>query len=280
MRAYLANQAVLVVPQVMDTRIGEMVALGQMRPHSFKQLAPLLTESAERGRKARFHIFSRGCEQFNLFLFGQFLLAKVVNEPSICQQNTPEAVNQIVEQLEVMGAGWQECIVNNHGSACNAQPHLETIVVQLFGRTIFKVGIRIETAVSPTAGVDSDRQGLCVDGLHSIIGLTTDQRESLLDHPLDLTQIGCLTHEAGSFPEVRKPCLIIRDEIIENRFIFVEAQILPTHLKRVYLLMAERRRKTASAQRTVGYNRSILLTYQTLDTDEKMVPIHRLLSSL
>ena len=125
-----------------------------------------------------------------------------------------------------------------------------------------------------------DRPVNSVDGLHSIIGLTTDLRESLLYHPLDLTQIGRLTHEAGSVPELRKPCLIMRDEIIENRLIHVEAQILATHLKRDYLLIAERRRKTASAQRAVGDDRSILLTYQTVDIDDKMVPIHRLLSSL
>ncbi len=133
--------------------------------------------------------------------------------------------------------------MNNHARACNAQPHLEAIVVQLFGRAIAIVGIRFETAVSLTACVDTDRQGHCIDGLHSIIGLTTDLRESLLYHPLDLTQIGCLTHEAGSVPELRKQCLIMGDEIIENRFILVEAQILATHLKRDYLLIAERRRK-------------------------------------
>ena len=64
-------------------------------------------------------------------------------------------------------------------------------------------------------------------------------------------------------------------EVIEDRFIHVESQIISTHLKRDHLLAAERRGKTTTAPRTITYDLANEITYQTVDRDDKMVSIQR-----
>ena len=88
-----------------------------MRSDRFDQLAPALTDAAERGGKAHLHVFARECEQFNLLLLDQFLLAERINEAFVCQENTLESFNQVIQQADVMGAGWQEGIANIHAGA-------------------------------------------------------------------------------------------------------------------------------------------------------------------
>ena len=94
------------MPQVMGTRVGDMVAFGQVRTYRFDQLAPALTDAAQWGRKAYFHVCAWGCEQFTPLLLSQFVLTKVVNEPFVCQENTLELFNQIVEQFDLPPNNW------------------------------------------------------------------------------------------------------------------------------------------------------------------------------
>ena len=64
--------------------MGDMAAFGQMRTDCFDQLAPTLTDAVMRGGKAHCHVCAQGCEQFNPFLPGQFLLAERINEAYVC----------------------------------------------------------------------------------------------------------------------------------------------------------------------------------------------------
>ena len=70
------------------------------------------------------HFFARPCEQLPAFLLSQFLLAKVIDEPFVCQDNTPEVSDQIVHcriDFLLVSLTSEKVSENEHGTSNDLQ---------------------------------------------------------------------------------------------------------------------------------------------------------------
>lgn len=80
-----------------------------------------------------------------------------IDKAFIGGEHAPKILDQIVEQLDVMGASRQERKMGNHPAASDPQAQLEPIIAQLSGRTVTIIGLLLKAAISPTADADKTR---------------------------------------------------------------------------------------------------------------------------
>src|SRR2546425_7513433 len=129
MRQHFPNEAMVEVPKVMNANAGDRKALGQVRSHCFDSLAQPRAKAQQGGRVRRRHPLAGRCHDQHAVPCGQQALAESINKPLVRRNQSRKALNQVVQQPNVMGPGGQQEKANNHPTACDAQPQFEPIVV-------------------------------------------------------------------------------------------------------------------------------------------------------
>lgn len=97
----------------------------------------------------RTHSFTRRGNDDNTLALGQQSLSYGIDKVFIGGEHVPKTLDQIVEQLGVMGVSRQERKMGNHPAASNPQAQLEPIIAQLFGRTATIIGLLLKQQSRP-----------------------------------------------------------------------------------------------------------------------------------
>src|SRR5215475_16038148 len=150
---HFTNEAMLKMPQIVDTNTSHGEALRQVRTHGFNPLTPASADLQEGGTMGRDHPFTRGCDHEDPMPLGQQGLAEGIDEAFVRWDQACKACHQLIQQLKLMGSGGQQRTASDHPRACEAQAQLQPLVVQVLRGTGSRVSPRLETAVPTTAGV-------------------------------------------------------------------------------------------------------------------------------
>lgn len=153
-----------------------------------------------------------------LALYQERVLASI-NEAFVRWDQPAEVFYEGFQVVDVMGTSRQQRKLRNHAHAGDTQTELEAIVVHILSGAVAIVGIRFQTAITPAAGVATDRQGQRIDGLDGILGLPTDVRQALLDGRFDLPQVGRLSDKPCAVAQGGKERAIMGAEVLPNIFV-------------------------------------------------------------
>ena len=168
----------------------------------FYALAQTGTELKQLGTVGRGHPFTWSGYDKDTVALGQQVLSEGIDKPFVSRDQPDKASDQVVQQLAVMRASGQEGTGGDHPTACDAQPQLEAIVVQLLSGTVAIIGKGLEAAVAATAGVATHRQGQRINDLYRVSSLATDLGQPLLNNSFDLPEVSGLTNKQCPVPQL------------------------------------------------------------------------------
>jgi len=268
------NQAMLKMPQIVHPQAGYGKALGQMRAHGFHSLPQAGAGLEQSGTMGGSPPFTRGGHDKDPMTVRQHGLTKGIDEASVRWHQPGKPGDPVVQQLDVMGPGGQERATGDHPTAREAQSQLKAIVVQLLGGTVALISKRLEAAVAATAGVATHGQRQGINDLDGIGGLPTDLGQPLLNGGFDLPEVRGLTDKERALLQVRKEVGVGGAEVPKEVLVGSQLEILATDLQGEDFFIAQRGGKPAAAQGVEVLEHLIMLTNQTVDSNDKLIAIH------
>src|SRR5262245_20724446 len=117
MREHLANQTVLVMPQIMDAYALHRKTFCQMRAHGFNHLAPPSTGVEDSPWVVRLHPGTWWGDYRNGVAVCQQRLFLAIDKAFIGWHHTVEVFDQGFQMVDVMRAGCQQRILRDHPAA-------------------------------------------------------------------------------------------------------------------------------------------------------------------
>ena len=237
-------------PSFPDPHHLDMKASGQLPIHRFDQSTHAIAKLVKSKRWSVGHIPpKRGLEQ-NPPGIVQALLFVNVDKPFVPKDasRAGHTTQQMVEQVAVMRAGWQNGSREDHAGTCrDPQTSFEPKIVPLFRRTIPIRGLEhyIITKDLPRRRPTemAHRHGEGVNHLHRIVPGSTLTDNHLPDFVFDSPQILPLAHQGTAIRQVRKPGAIVFAKIPVDLFVGLFTQILCHKLDRQRLFIRQRWRK-------------------------------------
>jgi hypothetical protein len=98
----LADQAVLKMPEIMDTNLIYSKAFCQMRTNRFNKFPDSLAKSQKVVWQIGSHIFPNRCDDHDPMSFQQERLPILINKAFVCWNHSFEAFQQDVQTLDVV----------------------------------------------------------------------------------------------------------------------------------------------------------------------------------
>jgi len=275
MSQYLANQAMLKVPQVTHSDARDSEAFRQMRRHRFNTLADALT-GLEQPRRIRrsVHVAALGCDNVNPLALCQQRLAERIQEAFVSWHQSGTAGHQITQQLNVMGSRGQQGKGGDHAAGRDAQTQLEAVVMQLLRRTVTIIGFRLKAAIASAARVDAHRQRQRIDHLNRLAGLSADLGQTVLNSRFHLPQVGRLSHKHRALGQTGKEVSIMRPEVAVNVFVSRLLEVFSADFHGDDFFIRQRGCEAAPPQPLCRGNCTVMLAHQTIHSDDKLVSIH------
>src|SRR6185295_4767412 len=123
-------------------------------------------------------------------------------------------------------------------------------------------------------GIATDWQRPGVDNLHRIGPLPPDFCQPVLNEPLDVPAVSGLAYKQRPVSQLGKEVRIRSPKIGKAIFVGAEFEVFAADFHRDHFFIAQSGSKSASAHRIPGFDPLILVTNQTVDSNDKLIPIH------
>jgi hypothetical protein len=99
-------------------------------------------------------------------------------------------------------------------------------------------------------------------------------RQPLLDGRFDLPQVGGLADKQRALGQLGKEVALMRAKVRKDLLVGGELEVFAAEFHGDHFFVAQGGRKPAPAQRGGVFDHLIVLTDQTVDGNDKIIPIH------